>query len=91
LIWSWKSDRSSGWLVDALTISMARMPAAGIAPNVAAEAIAIGILANCVLKLGLAVVYGTPAFRRLTSAALSSAERAALSRVMRRGSRRVTR
>jgi uncharacterized membrane protein (DUF4010 family) len=58
--------------VDALTISMARMPAAGIAPNVAAEAIAIGILANCVLKLGLAVVYGTPAFRRLTGAALAT-------------------
>lgn len=58
--------------VDALTISMARMPAAGIAPDVAAEAIAIGILANCVLKLGLAVVYGTPSFRRLTSAALAT-------------------
>lgn len=49
-----------------------RMPAAGIAPNVAAEAIAIGILANCVLKLCLAVVYGTPAFRRLTGAALAT-------------------
>jgi len=58
--------------VDALTISIARMPAAGITPNVAAEAIAIGILANCVLKLSLAVVYGTPAFRRLTSAALAT-------------------
>lgn len=58
--------------VDALTISMARMPAAGIAPDVAAEAIAIGILANCVLKLGLAVVYGTPSFRRLTITALAT-------------------
>jgi uncharacterized membrane protein (DUF4010 family) len=58
--------------VDALTISMARMPAAGIAPTVAAQAIAIGILANCVLKLSLAVVYGTPGFRRLTTAALAA-------------------
>ena len=58
--------------VDALTISMARMPAAGIAPHVAAEAIAIGILANCVLKLGLALVYGTPPFKRLTGAALTA-------------------
>jgi uncharacterized membrane protein (DUF4010 family) len=58
--------------VDALTISMARSPAAGIAPTVAAHAIAIGVLANCVLKLGLAVLYGTPSFRRLAGAALAT-------------------
>ena len=58
--------------VDALTISMARTAAAGIAPNVAAQAIAIGILANSGLKLGLALAYGTPPFRRLTSAALAA-------------------
>jgi uncharacterized membrane protein (DUF4010 family) len=58
--------------VDALTLSMARTAAAGIAADVAAQAIAIGILANCVLKLGLALVYGTPLFRRLTSAALAT-------------------
>jgi uncharacterized membrane protein (DUF4010 family) len=58
--------------VDALTISMARSGAAGIAPDIAAKAIAIGILANCLLKLGLAVLYGTPPYKRLTSAALST-------------------
>lgn len=58
--------------VDALTISMSRTPAAGIAPAVAAEAIAIGILANCLLKLGLAVTYGTPPFRRLAGTALAA-------------------
>ena len=52
--------------VDALTISMARTAGAGIAPHVAAQAIAIGILPNSGLKLGLALVYGTPPFRRLT-------------------------
>ena len=58
--------------VDALTLSMAKTAAAGIAPDVAAQAIAIGILANCVLKLGLALAYGTPLFRRLTSTALAT-------------------
>jgi len=56
--------------VDALTISMARAP--GIAPAVAAQAIAIGILANSLLKLGVALVYGTPSFRRVTSGALGA-------------------
>jgi uncharacterized membrane protein (DUF4010 family) len=58
--------------VDALTISMARMPASGIAPAVAAHAIAIGVCANCVLKLGLALVYGTPPFRRMAGVALAT-------------------
>ena len=58
--------------VDALTISMAKTATAGIAADVAAQAIAIGILANCVLKLGLALTYGTPLFRRLTGTALAT-------------------
>jgi uncharacterized membrane protein (DUF4010 family) len=58
--------------VDALTISMARAGAAGTAPAVAAKAIAIGILANCLLKLGVAIVYGTAPFRRVTGAALTA-------------------
>ena len=58
--------------VDALTISMARAGAAGTSSAVAAKAIAIGILANCLLKLGLALVYGTAPFRRLTGAALTT-------------------
>jgi len=58
--------------VDALTISMARGPAAGVAPDVAARAIAIGILANCILKLSLALALGTSQFRRLSGVALGA-------------------
>ena len=58
--------------VDALTISMTRTTAAGIEPRVAAQAIGIGILANCVLKLALAVTLGTPQFRRIASVALAA-------------------
>ena len=57
--------------VDALTMSMAKIPATGVAPAVAAQAIAIGILANSVLKAALAVVLGTPPFRRVVAAALA--------------------
>jgi len=58
--------------VDALTISMAKGAAGGVAPDVAAQAIAIGILANSVLKLCLALALGTPQFRRLSGAALAA-------------------
>jgi uncharacterized membrane protein (DUF4010 family) len=58
--------------VDALTISMAKGAAAGVAPSVAAEAIAIGICANSLLKLGLALALGTPQFRRVSGAALAA-------------------
>ena len=57
--------------VDALTISMAKSGATGTSPAVAAKAIAIGILANCLLKLSLAL-FGTAPFRRVTSAALTT-------------------
>jgi len=56
--------------VDALTISMARVAAAGVAPVVAAQAIALGIGMNCLLKTGLAVAFGTPRFRVLAGATL---------------------
>jgi uncharacterized membrane protein (DUF4010 family) len=58
--------------VDALTVSMARTPASGGSPAVAAQAIAIGIFANCVLKTGLAVALGSPRFRRVTSPLLAA-------------------
>jgi uncharacterized membrane protein (DUF4010 family) len=48
--------------VDALTISMAR--SGGIAPQIAAQAIAIGVLVNCVLKSVLAVTLGTRPFAK---------------------------
>ena len=58
--------------VDALTLSMAKIPASGGSPAVAARAIAIGIVANCVLKTGLAVALGSPRFRRATSPLLGA-------------------
>ena len=58
--------------VDALTISMARSVSSGVAPEVAARAIAIGILANCILKLSLAMTFGTSQFRRVGGIALAA-------------------
>ncbi len=56
--------------VDALTLSMARSVARAISPEAAARAIAIGILANTVMKAGIAIVFGRGAFRTLTTATL---------------------
>jgi uncharacterized membrane protein (DUF4010 family) len=58
--------------VDALTISMAQSASAGVTPRVAAQAIAIGILANSVMKTGLVVVLGTPQFKRRSSIVLAA-------------------
>jgi uncharacterized membrane protein (DUF4010 family) len=52
--------------VDALTISMAKSAEGQISTQIAAEAIAIGILSNTVLKLLLAAAIGSGRFRRLT-------------------------
>jgi uncharacterized membrane protein (DUF4010 family) len=57
--------------VDALTISMTTMAASANGPVVAAEAIAIGILANCLMKLVLAVALGAPRFLRPTVTTLA--------------------
>jgi uncharacterized membrane protein (DUF4010 family) len=57
--------------VDALTISMTKAAADG-ATTIAAQAIAVGILSNCVLKMGLAVVLGAPQFRRGTAVLLGA-------------------
>ena len=51
---------------------MTKMGAAHHAEFLAAEAIAIGILANTVLKIGVAVVLGTPQFRRVTVACVGA-------------------
>ena len=58
--------------VDALTISMAQTAGAGVAAEVAARAIAAGILMNCLLKMGLAVALGSDQFRRVTSVTLAA-------------------
>lgn len=48
--------------VDALTVSMST-PATAISPLIAARAIAIGILANTVVKLGISAALGSNRFR----------------------------
>ena len=50
--------------VDALTMSMSRLDG-GLAAELAASAIAVGILANTALKLTLSIVLGGRAFRRV--------------------------
>ena len=57
--------------VDALTVSMARGVAETASPAVAALAIAIGVLANTAMKLGIAVFLGAPRFRALAGGALA--------------------
>lgn len=57
--------------VDALTVSMARGFAATASPAVAATAIAVGVLTNTAMKLGLAVSFGAPGFRAIAGGALT--------------------
>ena len=56
--------------VDALTVSMAKEVALTISPAVAATAIAVGVLANTAMKLGLAIVLGGRTFRMIAGGAL---------------------
>jgi uncharacterized membrane protein (DUF4010 family) len=56
--------------MDALTYSMARLASTSGDAPLAARAIAIGLLSNTMLKLGLALMLGTPAFRRFAGAGL---------------------
>jgi len=56
--------------VDALTISMARRVASDISLETAAFAVAIGVLSNTVLKLTVALFFGSAGFRRVAGAAL---------------------
>jgi uncharacterized membrane protein (DUF4010 family) len=55
--------------MDALTYSMARVGAAGD-PALAARAIAVGLLSNTALKLGLVLFLGAPRFRRVAAPGL---------------------
>ncbi|HET7239597.1 MAG TPA: MgtC/SapB family protein [Gemmatimonadales bacterium] len=55
--------------MDALTYSMARVGASGD-PALAARAIAVGLVSNTVLKLGLVLFLGAPRFRRLAAPGL---------------------
>lgn len=56
--------------VDALTVSMARGVAEATSPAIAATAIAVGVLANTAMKLGLAVFFGAAQFRVIAGGAL---------------------
>lgn len=58
--------------VDALTISMAKSASEGVDPQTAAQAIAIGILANCGMKAAIATGLGTREFGRKTGGALAA-------------------
>jgi uncharacterized membrane protein (DUF4010 family) len=58
--------------MDALTYSMARLGESTGDAALAARAIGIGLLANTLAKLGLAVVMGTTRFRRTAAPALSA-------------------
>jgi uncharacterized membrane protein (DUF4010 family) len=56
--------------LDALTVSMARAAAGGVAVPTAAQAVAIGIISNTALKAALAAFIGDGRFRMLTLAGL---------------------
>ena len=56
--------------LDALTLSMCRIAAGGDGAALAAEGIAIGILVNTAVKLGITLVLGSSPFRRWASTGL---------------------
>ena len=56
--------------VDALTISMAQLTKSGTAADLAARAITIGVLANTIVKLAIALVLGRGRFRPLAAVGL---------------------
>ena len=58
--------------VDALTLSMSRMGADAALRQLAATAIAVGVLANTLLKLALTIALGTRAFQRRASVGLAA-------------------
>ena len=57
--------------MDALTVSMSS-PTSLIAPSIAGRALLVGMLANTLFKLGLALAIGTPAFRKRTATGLAT-------------------
>jgi uncharacterized membrane protein (DUF4010 family) len=58
--------------VDAMTVSIARGAAQSVAVEVAALAIAVGVLSNTAMKLGLALALGSATFRRIAGGALAA-------------------
>lgn len=58
--------------MDALTLSMTRSVASGTTIDAAARAIAIGIVANSIMKAGIAAVVGSPHFKWHAGASLAA-------------------
>jgi uncharacterized membrane protein (DUF4010 family) len=56
--------------VDALTLAMTTTSVGG-APAIAAKAIAVGIVSNCLMKAALAIALGTSAYSRIISGLLA--------------------
>jgi len=56
--------------MDALTLTMSRLAADPSMMRTAAQALTIGVIANSVLKTGLAVAFGSPAYWRRVGGAL---------------------
>jgi uncharacterized membrane protein (DUF4010 family) len=56
--------------VDALTVSMSKGAAVGT-PAAASLAIAVGVLSNTAMKLGVALVFGSPRFKAIAGGALA--------------------
>jgi uncharacterized membrane protein (DUF4010 family) len=65
--------------LDALTLSIAR--GADVPPDVAGRALVVGVLANTLLKLGVAVVMGRGAYRSTAGVSLAAIAAAALAAV----------
>jgi uncharacterized membrane protein (DUF4010 family) len=57
--------------IDALTVSMTNA-SAGLTPALAARVIAVGILANTLLKLGISIALGAPSYRKVTVPSLAA-------------------
>jgi uncharacterized membrane protein (DUF4010 family) len=68
--------------VDALTASMTHRVAGGLAAEVGAVAIAVGILSNSITKLGIALAVGRGRFRLLTAIGLLAMTLAGLAAVI---------
>jgi uncharacterized membrane protein (DUF4010 family) len=58
--------------MDALTLSMCALAAGPDGPGLAAQAIAVGMLSNTLLKLGVALALGSNAFRRRATPGLAA-------------------
>ena len=68
--------------MDALTYAMTRLPADGADAAMAARALAVGILANTLLKLTLVLTIGRGSFRRAAGLGLGGLTVASLAALL---------